>query len=1146
MDGIEAVRRPAASYHAQAVARGLDPWTPFQLVLSEVERAGYVAEAIEPGSAQLDGALAKLLPDMGLILYSDTGDPFQHALLVAHELGHALFGDAVERCDVQPDRQGDESADDTGHVIAHGPRQRREIQMDMFARELVLPRPFVRAQHLEHDLGAMDIALRMGAHYDSVAQQLLDALLVPEAPPSKARPTIKLQSEQTQAAYSEITPYLLEAGPGTGKTETLVGRVTWLLGNQTVLPGEILVLTYSNKAAGELSARIAGDNVDALAEMWIGTFHAFGRDLIHAFGDRVHRSRTPHFIDRVRGIELLEHEVPKLDLYRLGELYDPTQTLDKALEAIARAQDEMCDAATYTALAQAQLDRARALPDDGSDSHVEALENAEVACDIATIYTRYEALKREQSLVDYGDYVMLGARLLETDADAQNYARRYAHVLVDEYQDVNEASVRLLKALCPGGRGLWAVGDPRQSIYRFRGASSRNIARFGVDFPSGRGSTLARNHRSREEIVKLVSHFGTGMTRVAGSGDPAFRPYEKLGPVRGPCGVTPELIVYPRTSCAAPALADMIAASVTQDASYRDHCILVTSNVKLATIARQLEELEIPTLFLGSLFERGEVKDVLSLLSLLNDKRAGAIVRVACMAEFAMSLDDVATMLRTLRSTAEAPDWIRHPDTVANAQSESGGAGVRALAATLNAVDRTQFISRIVCELLLDHSRLAARLAARTDPAGTTAAMAVWQLVNFTRTQRGRESHDISRMIARIRRLIQLGEGRELSQLPAAAQSIDAVRLMTIHGAKGLEFNSVHLLGLNEDTLPKTQRDKGFAPPEGMIQHARGSCSEELDASHREEQECLLYVALSRAQERLYLYRADQDERETRRPPSSFVERLKPFITERSLEPSRALPPAPCANAVSITLPEKWSVPAWQIDVYRKCQRRFLYVHLLGAGTALQKTVLRRVHDAVHDVCNVLADRVVMPECDALRDMVTAACSHPDIADHGNAYGLLDLATRLVQRYADARAQTTRRDHPEFQMSVAGVIVSARPHEILETPDGTVLRLLKTGHAAKKFGDTVEARMIVIEAGFDIPEASVEVLYLADAAAPEAVSTKRDTRAQNALNKMLITAVERIAEGVFPTQPHHSVCANCPALLQCNALPAGALNLRAD
>jgi superfamily I DNA/RNA helicase len=149
----------------------------------------------------------------------------------------------------------------------------------------------------------------------------------------------------------------------------------------------------------------------------------------------------------------------------------------------------------------------------------------------------------------------------------------------------------------------------RASQYIGSEGPSRNVARFGQDFPGAGGSELVLNHRSRREIVDLLSHFGQGMTRVQGEGDPPLRAYEKLGPFKGPCGIKPDLISFPDTSKEAPAIAQIIDQAVKAGDHYRDHCVLVSGNDRLAKIAAQLEAMGLPVLYFGSLFERPEIKD---------------------------------------------------------------------------------------------------------------------------------------------------------------------------------------------------------------------------------------------------------------------------------------------------------------------------------------------------------------------------------------------------------------------------------------------------------------------------------------------------------------------------------------------------------
>jgi superfamily I DNA/RNA helicase len=217
--------------------------------------------------------------------------------------------------------------------------------MDLFAREFLIPRPVVRQLHVERGLTASQIAERFGAPFEVVAQQLLDALLLPSVilPLKTTKVEHPLNELQARAANHRGKAYLLEAGPGTGKTQTLIARVEGLLGDG-VDPRRILLLTFSNKAAGEMARRIALKDKNAAAAMWIGTFHAFGLDVIQRFNDEFDLPKNPRLLDRNDAVELLEREFPRLNLSHYRNLNDPTQIVDDILKAISRAKDEVVDA----------------------------------------------------------------------------------------------------------------------------------------------------------------------------------------------------------------------------------------------------------------------------------------------------------------------------------------------------------------------------------------------------------------------------------------------------------------------------------------------------------------------------------------------------------------------------------------------------------------------------------------------------------------------------------------------------------------------------------------------------------------------------------------------------------------------------------
>src|SRR5690606_19113470 len=202
--------------------------------------------------------------------------------------------------------------------------------------------------------------------------------------------------------------------------------------------------------------------------------------------------------------------------------------------------------------------------------------------------------------------------------------------------------------------------------------------------------------------------------------------------------------------------------------AYRDQAVLCTGNEKLSTIGQDLERLGVPVLFLGSLFERDEVKDLLALLSILVDRRAMGLVRIACWPDFATSFADVAAIFEHLRAADHAPgSWLQQVDAIPGV-SDAGRQAFAKLAAALSGFDQTASPWIVLATLLLDRTRIAARLGVSADLADRTRGIAIWQFLNFLRVQPAGRGLPITRVLDRVRRLVRLGDDRDLRQLPAA------------------------------------------------------------------------------------------------------------------------------------------------------------------------------------------------------------------------------------------------------------------------------------------------------------------------------------------------------------------------------------------
>lgn len=1128
MDAVELARQSAAELHARTVASGHDPWRPLAFVVAEMRRRDLDVESTAKGAAILNGGRATFLASERLVLHENSGSEFEQAFLVAHELGHVVLGDDPGDevvWDADPMRSAESSPVGIDRVVGYGSRQRREVQMDLFAREFLLPRNVMRRLCVDEGLTAAVIAGRIGAPFTIVAQQLLDALLLPPMTQSGAvaNGDHALNAEQLAAAAHRGLPYLLGAGPGTGKTRTLVARVDSLL-QEGVDPRRILVLTFSNKAAGEVAERIARRHAQAASAMWIGTFHAFGLDVVRRFKAELGFAKEPRMMDRTEAVELLEEEFPRLALVHFRNLYDPTEIISNILSAISRAKDEVVDQVQYKQLADAMREAA------SDNAQVAASERAQ---EVALVFELYEAIKRQANCVDFGDLVSMPVRLMESDPTVASFWRdQYDHILVDEYQDVNRSSVRLLTALSPTGENLWVVGDAKQSIYRFRGASSFNIEQFGdKDFAGGFKGRLKRNYRSVLEVVSTFSSFALQMP--GGGADSG------LHSERGASGHAPEIRTVERAEQVPVAVADAIGAMRQAGYSLRDQAVLCRGNDKLAEMAQDLERLGIPVLFLGSLFERTEIRDLMALLSILVDRRAMGLVRVACWPEIAMGMRDVAAIIDALREAdVPAAEWLRN-DMAIPGMTDRGEIGLENLKQVLAGFSSDSDPWTVLATVLLVRTRIAADIAASDDVARRTRGIAIWQFMNFVRAQPAGAGLPITRLMTRVRRLLRLSDERDLRQLPAAAQGIDAVRLMTMHGAKGLEFPVVHIPHLTAASMPGSALPQPCPPPDGMIEGDSRTAERMRIENHAQEQECLFYVALSRAKDRLFLYAPTLTTDGKTRKLSPFLSRLGPVST-RPTAPQRELPPSAQSADVHLAVEGQLKFEGAQLALYESCPRRFFYTHVLQVGGRRTATAFMQMHDAVRAVLKSVIESDESLTAEDLQLQVDDALAAHGLAEHGYADSYRSIALAMVRYFLQTRQGHTTETPAALRLTFGEEVVLVRPDDVLVQADGRrKLRRVQTGHRRSREDEDVGAATFILAARQAFPDAIVELVHLSDqTTVPVELSNKvlqnRQERAHGFLRD--------IRAGRFPADPSPHRCPGCPAFFICGATPEGVLS----
>ncbi len=489
---------------------------------------------------------------------------------------------------------------------------------------------------------AGEIARDLGLPAHVVTKQPIRAVCLPPLRAPAPRPSHRhpLDPVQTEAATWDGGALLVEAGPGTGKTATLVGRIVHLLADG-VAPSRILVLTFSTRAAAELRARVAEAAPDAAGALWIGTIHAFGLEVIHGWHHRVGRGPRPRVLDRDGALELLERHLGALPLAIFRDLRDPAAGLAPVLRAIERCKDELVTPEDYAAAA-----RAAAFDGEG--------EAVAIAEEVAAVYAVYQRLLDEEDALDLGDLVAVAARLLaENDDVAAHYGDRFAHVLVDEVQDLNHASTRLLQSLCGPGTTLWAVGDGRQSIYRFRGADPTAVADFADAFG---GSTMAldRTYRATPEIVAAFAAFTAAMPQRPGSWT-----------AQRPSGAPVRLLSAPTLAGEVAAIRDRVEELRSEGIGYGDQAVLARTHRVLERIGAGLERHGVPISYLGDLLVRDEVRDLLAVVSIDAEPGGLGLLRVATRPPYGVPRPAVVAVIRwAAEQGISTSDALRRARTV--------------------------------------------------------------------------------------------------------------------------------------------------------------------------------------------------------------------------------------------------------------------------------------------------------------------------------------------------------------------------------------------------------------------------------------------------------------------------------------------------
>jgi DNA helicase-2/ATP-dependent DNA helicase PcrA len=636
-----------------------------------------------------------------------------------------------------------------------------------------------------------------------------------------------LNPQQRAAVVHEGTPLLIVAGAGSGKTRVLTHRVAWLLAQRHVQPGQVLAITFTNKAAGEMKERVAHLVGNRAKVMWVSTFHSACVRILRSEAQRLGFKSSFSIYDADDSRRLMTTVCRDLD-------FDPKRMSARSVAAqVSNLKNELIDYETAK---------------DKAENYIDKM--------VADAYGRYQDRLRLANAMDFDDLIMTTVSLLQLFPDvAEHYRRRFRHVLVDEYQDTNHAQYVLIKELVGEGDGvseLCVVGDADQSVYAFRGATIRNILQFEADYPNATTILLEQNYRSTQTILSAAN--------AVISRNPDRKPKR----LWSDAGDGAKIVGYAADNEhdeAAWIATEIDRLSDTEGVRACDVALFYRTNAQSRVFEEVFIRVGLPYKVVGGVrfYERREVRDALAYLRVItNPADTVSLRRILNVPKRGIgdtSESAIATLAERERTSySEA----LHKAEEANLATRSLNA-IQGFVTLLDELtEKAGAAPGDVLEAVLDRTGYLAELRASADPQDEGRVENLEELVSvareFEQTQPEGTLGDFLEQVALV---------ADADQVPSPDGSDGVVTMMTLHTAKGLEFPVVFLTGMEDGVFP----------------HMRSLGNN----AELEEERRLAYVGITRAEKRLYVSRANVRSAwgsPSYNPPSRFLEDLPSDLIE--------------------------------------------------------------------------------------------------------------------------------------------------------------------------------------------------------------------------------------------------------------------------
>lgn len=766
----------------------------------------------------------------------------------------------------------------------------------------------------------------------------------------------ELNPLQKEAVTFGDGPLLIIAGAGTGKTTVITQRIAHLIASKRAKPEEILALTFTDKASTGMEEKVDLLVPYGYANIRISTFHAFGNDILRDHALDLGLSPDFRLLTRPEQVIFLREHLFEFPLNYYRPLGNPTKYIDAIITLISRAMDEDISAGEYLNYVSDFQKKSEEGNEDGLDREV--IRQRE----IAGTYSKYQELKAKNGFLDFGDQVTLILKLFrDNPVIRKEYQDRFQYILVDEFQDTNYAQFQLLKLMVGKDHNITVVGDDDQSIYKFRGAAISNILGFKDTYPGAKQIVLTQNYRSTQIILdsarRLICHNNPDRLEIKNNIDKKL-----ISQAAG--GISIRHLHYDTLSSEADGVANIIEEKVSaKEYTYKDFAILVRSNNDADPFLRSLNMQGIPYHFSGNqgLYSRPEIRLLISFLRVITDFNDSLdLYYLSSSVIYQLNPMDLTLCMNRANGTNRSLYYIYSNIEVfselQDISSESRASITRILEDIRHYVKAS--IELPASSVLYDFLKNSGYLTRLISEPSMENEEKIGNIAKFFDIVQGSEriimNGRVREFVTHLDMLIKSGDNPPVAEVD---MDIDAVNVLTVHKAKGLEFPVVFMVSLLSQRFPCRHRNEPIPLPAALIKDILPSGD-----FHLQEERRLFYVGMTRAMKELYFTSGIDYGGVRKRKVSQFVmEALdvpgvdKTLLKRSAIESiERFAPPVRSDKTIydkEIPGDEILKLSYYQIDDYLTCPLKYKYVHILRVPIMQHHSIIygKALHSAVSE-----------------------------------------------------------------------------------------------------------------------------------------------------------------------------------------------------